>query len=872
MGERSSITRSRPRVNPPWSKLRVPVVRRDRLLVALEPLVDESALPLALLSAPAGFGKTTLLSQFCQEVTDGRRGTVAWVALETSGKLAGSVWQSILSALEASSPEAAESMATLLRPRRTPDDTFLGSFLERAALLPNPTILVIDDVQALVSPSTIAQLGVLCRWLPPSLRLVISSRHDPAFSLHEVRLAGNLAELRARDLAFSAAETAEVLRDLPIDDSDVSAVVGLTEGWPAGVQLARTVLRRRGDGDRLAALFETQAVVLADYLFQESFTATSPDDQDILLRTSVVDRYNDDLAVELTGRSDAGEAIARMTDLAPLLDRFGGPGGRDVWYRYHPLLRSYLSAELARRDRDLLRTSHRRAAAWLGRHGEPLAAIEHALESADADLADECLRRFGPGLLLDGEGEQLLQATDGQHQVSTRWLAALNACATAQGGDVDAARRWLAESPDTPDPELRLLRSAVTFRVRRLNGQDVDPPQPLPIDAPTPEDDLGLLATMTRSLALVGVDGATADRESLDRAVSLAAMLGRPVAELQARTLLAAAAMGRGDYLDAAHRVEDVLARAKELGSTDDPVLGYVEVIKGWICFQRLDDLAAARCLQRARSMLADSLEPELDRAARSQADLLDLMLRDIADGNPKEAPDTWGPLPDAAIPGSLLVFACFADVRRALRGGRPDLARQTIEYASTVLGPGDVNTLRAMMLSAQHRDGAAQGLLRSVVDQSAECRSKASVVQALLLEATHSLRDSHPYQAFNDVQDALRICAATGSYREAVTAAPDLMAYMSEQADRLDPYGELVSQVLAYGRWSIQSDQVALLTERELDILRELPTLYHVDEIAANLMVSPNTVKTHIRGIYRKLEVGSRGEAVRIARRRGLL
>jgi LuxR family transcriptional regulator, maltose regulon positive regulatory protein len=872
MGERIRSAPSRPRVSPPWPQLRVPAVRRDRLLAALEPLVDQSGLPVALLSAPAGFGKTTLLSQFCQEVTDSGRGHVAWVALETSGKLAGSVWQTILSALESSSPEAAEAMTTLSRPRRTPDDSFLGRFLEHAALLPSPTILVIDDVQMLANAVTIAQLGVLCRWLPPPLRLVISTRHDPAFSLHEVRLAGNLVELRAHELALSAAETAEVLRDLPIDDSDVSAVVGLTQGWPAGVQLARSVLRRRGDGDRLAALFETQAVVLADYLFQESFTATSPDDQDILLRTSVVDQFNDDLAVELTGRSDAGEAITKMTDLAPLLDRFDGPDGREVWYRYHPLLRSYLSAELTRRDRDLLRTSHRRAAAWLGRHGDALATIEHALASADADLVDESLRRFGPGLLLDGAGEQLRQDTTGQYQVSTGWLAALTACAAVQGGDVGAARRWLATSPDSSDPRLRALRSAVGLRVDRLLGQQVDTPPPLPTDASAPEDDLGLLVTMTRGVALLGIDGASADEGDLHRSVSLAAALGRPTAELQGRALLAAAALGRGDYLDAAERTEAAVARATELGNPDDPVLGYVEVIRGWTHFQQLDDVAAAQSLRRARSTLTESSGPELDRAARSQADLLDLMLGDSANGQPPEASDEPGRPLDTALPAALLVFGCLSNVRHALLSGRRDLARRTIESASSALGPGDLSTLRAMVLSAQHRDGATRRLLRPVVDERVACRSRASVVQALVLEATRSLRDGHPYEAFGDIQRALRICAETGGYREVATAAPDLLAYMSEQADRLDPYAELVGRILAYASWPAEPEQMALLTERELDILRELPTLYHVDEIAANLLVSPNTVKTHIRGIYRKLGVGSRSEAVRLARRQGLL
>src|SRR5918996_5639024 len=223
------------RAVPSWPRLRVPVVPRDRLLASLHPIVDQSGPPLALLSAPAGFGKTTLLSQFCQDVTDQDRAHVAWAALDTSGTRAGSIWRSVLSALESSSPDAVDVLADLLSPRRPPDDTFLGRFLERARDLPEPTILVLDDVQVLTSAAVVSQLGVLSRRLPPPMRLVISSRHDPAFSLHEARLAGNLIELRARELAFSGAETAEVLRGLPLGADDIAAVVDLTEGWPAGV-------------------------------------------------------------------------------------------------------------------------------------------------------------------------------------------------------------------------------------------------------------------------------------------------------------------------------------------------------------------------------------------------------------------------------------------------------------------------------------------------------------------------------------------------------------------------------------------------------------------------------------------------------------
>jgi LuxR family maltose regulon positive regulatory protein len=873
--EHGTVAAARTRIVPSWPQLRVPVVRRDRLLASLHPIVDRSGPPLALLSAPAGFGKTTLLSQFCQEVTDRGRAHVAWAALDTSGTRAGSIWRTVLSALKSSSPEAAEVLADLLSTRRPPDDTFLGRFLERARDLPEPTILVLDDVQVLTSAAVVSQLGVLSRRLPPPMRLVLSSRHDPAFSLHEARLAGNLIELRARELAFSAVETAEVLSSLPLGDDDIAAVVDLTEGWPAGVQLARTVLRRPGDGGRLATLFNAQAGVLADYLFQESFTATSPEAQEVLLRTAVVPQLNDDLAVELTGRADAGEVILGMEDLAPLLDRFDGPSGQDVWFSYHPLLRSYLHAEFARRDRTELRAAHRSAALWYERHGEVLAAIEHALASAEAELIDDLLRRLGPDLLLSGEGGQLRQVLTEQRQVVTDWTSVFGACVTAQEGKVAAAKGWLAGADVTasPNPQLRSLHAAVSLRIDHLAGEPSSAelvwssePQP------SWSEDLRLLVAMIRGTTLVnGSDSAIAEHD-LEQAIALARTLGRVPVEVHCRTLWAAAALGRGNYLEASRRADLALERAEELGDDHDPILAYADLLMGWIAFQRLDDAAASEHLKQARNVPSDSLDPVVAMAARSQADLLAVALgldepSSPSDDQGEEEPDL-APLPD-----SLLAYSCFARVRRALERGRTDLVRRSVDHATSLLPPsGDAVTLRAIAMTAQGRDDQARRMLRPVVEGSTECLVSSSLVAALLLDATHAIRAEHPYEAFDEVQRALEICASTGGHRELATASPDLLAYLSEQTDRLNGHSELIGRALEVARLPTDVPTIALLTDRELDILRELPTLNRVDEIAANLMVSTNTVKTHIRGVYRKLGVRSRKEAVRVARRRGLL
>ena len=862
---------ARPRAVQSWPRLRVPVVRRDRLLESLFRVVDQSGPPLALLSAPAGFGKTTLLSQFCQDVTDQGLANVGWASLDTSGTYARSIWRAVLAALEASSPEARDVLADLLSPRRPPDDTFLGRFLERARELPDPTILVLDDLQVLASAAVVSQLGVLSRRLPPPMRLVLSSRHDPAFSLHEARLAGNLVELRARELAFSTDETAEVLHGLPLSTDDIAAVVDLTEGWPAGVQLARSVLRRPGDGGRLAALFNAQAGVLADYLFQESFTATSSEAQEVLLRTSVVPQLNDDLAVELTGRADAGELIFRMEDLAPLLHRFDGPDGQDVWFSYHPLLRSYLRAELARRDRNELRACHRRAALWFGRHRYPLAAIEHSLASADVELIDEQLRRLAPGLLLNGESEQLRQVLTEQRQVTTGWTAVIGACIAAHEGEIADARRFLAE-PEvaaSTDPQVQSLTAAVTLRLARLTGEPLSDDL---IESSGPEsswpDEMRLLLALIRGTALVNQGDSTVPDQDLEQAITLATTMGRSMAEVYSRTLWAAAALGRGDFRETSRRAELALARAEELGEVHDPILGYAELLVAWAEYQRLDDDGASKHLARAQDRLTDSLDSIVAMSARAQADLLASALQ--LNGSARS--DDEGESEIEPLPTALLAYASFARVRRALAGGRTDLVRRAVDEAADALAEGDAVTLRAMAMTAQGRDDQSRRMLRPVVDGRTECEASSSLVAALLLDASHAIRAEHPFEAFDGIQRALEICASTGGYRELATASPELLVYVSEQTDRLDGHADLIGRAVELARLPPDVPQIALLTDRELDILRELPTLNRVDEIAANLMVSTNTVKTHIRGVYRKLGVRSRKEAVRIARRRGLL
>jgi LuxR family transcriptional regulator, maltose regulon positive regulatory protein len=855
---------------------RVPQVRRAHLLRRLGTLVDEAGPRIALLSAPAGFGKTTLLTQFCDEVA-AEGDAVAWADLEIAGTSTAAMWRAILSALSDSSREAAAAMDGMPRVQRSSDGRFLERFLHALAELTAPTFLVIDDVQLLTQPQPLDQLRILARRLPPSVRLVLSSRHDGGLPLHESRLTGNLVEIRAGELAFTPSETNELLSEEGLDnDDDIRAVIELTEGWPAGVQLARGLLNEPGDGRRLTTLFNAQAGILADYLFQEAFTVQEPQAQDLLLRTSTVPEMSDGLATALTGRPDAGEAIADMTDIAPLLSRYGDHAAREVRYRYHPLLRSYLVSELARRDQELLLATHRSAAAWYERHGEPIRAIRHAKASQDVDLLDDFLRRYAAALIVAGDSESLLDVLRETNLAPTGWEVAIAASSALRCRDPVGAAQWLAHPnavADPADPRLRRLRASIQLVLAGLNATyDAGTVSEPESEDPPSVDDLELLIALNRSVAQIAVgDSVTLERD-LGTARDLATALGRPTAELQARILGAAAAVGQGAFVTAAVRESSARVYAAERGDVEEPSAGLLDVVDGWIAYERLDDESARRCLDAWQADRGHTMEPATALAARRYAGLLEVVV-DPALGL------TVGELSGVrklatGLPPALQVIASFMTLRAALTIGRPDAVRQSVDQATQLLGNcGDVMAMRALALTAQHRGDLAHRLLQPHLADPASWRTPTALVEGLVMSATYAIQSDHAYEAFSSLEQALATAQESGSYRPLGHASPEVHALLAEQIDRLSAYRDVVDTVLAYAYDSTSvPNQPSPLTARELDILRELPTLDRVDEIAANLLISTNTVKTHIRGIYSKLGVRSRKEAVAIARKRGIL
>lgn len=851
------------------------LIERPHLLRSLGSLLDDTGPRIALVSAPAGFGKTTLCAQFGDTIV-GTQATVAWAELEARTNSAHEMWRTILAAIRRSSPAGAWSVRSWPRSVRQPGARFVQRLQDALAELPAPIVLVLDDLETIDDAAAVAQLGLFIRRLPPPLRVVLSTRHDPAFPMHELQLAGQVVEVRAAALAFTAEQTQELLAEEDLAAADVTAVTQLTEGWPAGVQLARALLKQPGDGARLAALFNAQSNVLADYLFNEAFTSQAPRSQDLLLRTSVVSPLSESLAAELTGRPDAGDAIASMVDLAPLLSRHQTVD-EEVAYRYHPLLRAYLLGELTRRDRDLLRATHRRAAVWYEHHDDHLRAIAHARASEDGDLVDGFVRRYAAGLILNGDSGALLHTLSEPRLAPTAWEAVVGASAAVRSSDPTTAARWLTHphaTHEVSDPTLDRLRQSVALKLAGLaRTSPLSGAPELLRDKGNADNDLELLIALNRCTALLGaVDEGVVERELKD-ALNLAVSLGREVAELQCRALNAAVTLGRGDFVEAAARIDAACERSAELERSDEPAHGLLRVISGWVAYENLEDADARRHLDHWRADPGAGMDPSNRLTAGRYADLLGAFVAPEQTGLALAPAATSTELP-TALPTSLRGIACFKLVRDALGVGRPDRLRQAIDRTELLMGSGgDLVTVQAMVLVAQGRGDVARKLLQPVVTERTGCRTPTSLLEALVIATRLALEAQHPYDAFEYLSRALRTARTIGCYRPLAEAPAVVHDLMGAKADRLSSHRDAVGRIVAYARKPAgRPTVISPLTAREFDVLRELPTLNRVDEIAIDLLVSTNTVKTHIRGIYRKLGVRSRKEAVAEARRLGLL
>src|SRR5579871_2481834 len=348
-----------------------------------------------LVSAPAGFGKTTLLTEWLELV----KCPVAWLSLDSSDNHALAFWSYIVAALQSAEPRiGADATALLQSPQPAPLEAVLTLLLNELSALSADLVLVLDDYHLIDAHAVHDGLLFLIDHLPPRLHLVIASRTDPPLPLARMRARGELVELRAADLRFTPDEAATYFREsmaLDLTPQDVAVLDGRTEGWIAALQLAALSMQGREDVAGFIAGFAGDDRYIVDYLAEEVLQQQPDQIRQFLLHTCVVDRLSGSLCDALTGQAD-GKAVLETLQRANL---FVVPlDNRRQWYRYHHLFADVLRARLLDEQPETMPELHRRASAWFERNGEASEAIRHALAGEDFPRAADLIELSAPAL------------------------------------------------------------------------------------------------------------------------------------------------------------------------------------------------------------------------------------------------------------------------------------------------------------------------------------------------------------------------------------------------------------------------------------------------------------------------------------------
>ena len=405
-----------------------------------------TAARLVLVDAPAGFGKTTLVAQWCSSAGEGQR--FAWVSLEHGDDDPGSLWWQVVSALQRACPEIdGDAILTALRAQsRDVAGSVLPVLLNELGALSAPVVLVLDDYHVIKNESCHDQVAFLLHHLPPSAQIVIITRADPPLPLARLRAAGEMVEIRPRELRFTPADTAALVHavaGVQLSEPDLADLVARTEGWPAGVYLAALSLRGHPSPGAFVRQFAGDNRFVVEFLAEEVLSRQPDEIQQFLVRTSVLARFCAPLCDAVTGSGGAVGIIEVLERenifLVPLDDN-------RQWYRYHHLFAQLLRSQLTRTDPGIVAALHERASAWHRRSGSIQEAVSHALAAGDvAGAVDVIVRDWyayaDAGRVATVRGLLRLLGDD---RIAASSVAAHCAAWTAAfSGDQESVLRWL---------------------------------------------------------------------------------------------------------------------------------------------------------------------------------------------------------------------------------------------------------------------------------------------------------------------------------------------------------------------------------------------------------------------------------------------
>jgi LuxR family maltose regulon positive regulatory protein len=837
--------------------------------------------PVTLVCAPAGHGKTLLLADWVE-----KSGTAdkVWVSLDASDNDPHRFWTAVCSAARASPVVPPGSPLHRLNPPAAVDAVdapgFLAEVIDAFAVLPVPLHLVLDDLDEVLGNETWHGIATLVRHQPRNVRLVLSARADPPLPLARLRLAGGLGELRAAELRFTPADAAELLRraNVPLDDGQVRRLVDATEGWPAGLRLAARSLRDVPDREAFLAEFAGNDRAIADFLVSEVLARLPAETADLLQLVSVCDEVTPALAAALTGRSDAGAVLAGFERDSSLVL---GVGPDRQWYRMHPLLRSYLRADLTRRRPGVVTELHETAAAWFAGQERPDKAFAHLSLTGEHGPMVELLGRHAPSVLLTGDDDRTVRralTTVGAAAVArSPRLALISALAHAAAGEHGAAEADLAGSwaawPEAPDADLVRLRHLVLTTRALISGRPPPGGPPDWHDLVAAHEGTDLEAWMRLGLgwALLCAGEAGGARRELEAAGRLARGRGQDYVTMHGLSVLGVLSALDGDFAAVEADCSAAIDIAYRHDWTTSPWLSADHVMIGFARLLRLDPSAALDAARHAYAALAADTDAGLLRY------LIDVLAGAVyldtggpAEGLPllrRARHDVGHP----GVPVHALAAGALIEHRATLDLGHETLAQQLLVWARERLGAvAELSLMQAWTYFAHDDPDSAEAAVHAVLDGQRPVLGSTTLLEARLLETALEIRRGRRTKARGALDAALALAEPAALIRPFHHADVSVRQLLLEQVGGFGRTNAFAARV-AHAMSTVDATSAGVLTTREHAVLVRLSSPQSLDELATDLSVSVNTVKTHVRAIYAKLGVNNRRAAVVAGRQLGL-
>jgi len=850
-----------------------------------------SRCPLTVVTGPPGAGKTMALALWAAA----EQGPVVWVCLDQFDNQPSVFWSYVAAALRRA--DVAIPKALHVVPHGRPDaNGFLPHLTAALAAQDPPVTLVLDDLHVLTEPSVLKGLEFLLRNAGSCLRLVVASRMDPLLPLHRYRLAGQLAEIRASDLAFSFAEAGLLLAQHggTLTADVARSLTQRTEGWAAGLRLAAISLGSHPDPGQFVKELIAEDSALIGYLVEEVLNVQPAEIREVLLRTSILEHLNADAAVELTGDDQAAGILAALVHTNAFVQPIGSG-----WYRYHGMFAEMLRLKLRHEHPGQVAALHLRAARWYERNGMLTDAVRHAIRAGDWQLA--------AGMVIDELAiDQLIEPGDGQ-------------CLAGEFTSMRPGQARTQPAPLLVTAALALAAGQHESCVTALDAADAAL-EHVPADEQGPGRLAAAIIRLSASLGtgdLMRAASAASRAELMLGQVPDAKLARHPELRRRVRYGRGAVELWSGHLDEAARIFEAGLAEAglAEAGSGDGCGL------TGWAGY-----LALAEALRGQLGRAAELAAQATVAAARHRppggnpdpAPMLALAWVHVQRNELREA-RSWIKQADAALgasPDKLTgVMAYLVAADGALAEGRAAVAVRVITRArSGWTVPAWLNQqlnlaesractavgdIRAAVAAAERADGTSPEAIVTLAQAWAaggDAESARRVlgpalaadervpdrvrVQAWLVDARLGYSGGDGVRGRRSLESALHLAEREQLKLPFLTEQSWLGPVLGRDPEMAGTYRRLFAPVPGRDQLPAQAQAaeeapvlvVEPLTEREREVLVHLSGLLSTAEVASAMYISVNTVKTHLRSIYRKLAATHRNEAVRRARQLGLI